>query len=332
MIQVSYFSNIKITEPRGISPLAPLFETIRVGDKDGMLRRNVEEIRRYSNAPDIRRELKRKNLPVITWQGIFNPRKDAGIVRLSGLMCIDIDHCSPNELYLYRKSLIGQPWCVAVFLSPSGDGLKVVVMTDNFDVNAYHSCYCQLENYFLVNYGAKPDKECEPLSQGCFASYDPDIYVNLNAMPFHLEYNPLFDKEYPNAANNDFLTHEYKPEPPTFTQSFMNTLNTAVNGLTDEKIIQILDHRYRRYPQNYVDGNRTRSVFTQAVELCKAGIPKIKACEYLISRFEPTGFLREKVMRETESAYFKFKTFFGEERGQYLSYPNYLKRKKYSNL
>lgn len=332
MIQVSYFSNIKITTPWGISPLAPLFEAIRVGGKEGKLRRDVEEIRRYTHIPDIRRELKRKNLPVITWQGIFSSRKDAGIVQLSGLMCIDIDHCSSEALNQYKESLIGQPWCVAVFRSPSGDGLKVVVQTDNYDIPSYHSCYCQLEEYFLVNYGAKPDKECEPLSQGCFASYDPDIYVNPCAVPFHLEYNPLYDKKRQGISYKDSSTGEYKPEPPTFARSFMNSLDVAINGLDDEKIIAILDRQFSRYPQNYIDGYRTRAVFAQAVILCKAGIPKEKAREYLISRFERTGFLREKVVRESDSAYFKFRTFFGEERGQYLSYPNYLKRKRYSNM
>lgn len=97
--------------------------------------------------------------------------------------------------------------------------------------------------------------------------------------------------------------------------------------MTDEQIIDILDRRFRRYKQNYVDGNRTRSVFAQAVVLCKAGIPQVRAIEYLMSRFLPTGFLKEKVIRETENAYNKNRAYFGIERGQYLSYSNYRKLK-----
>jgi len=328
MIQVSYFPNIKVTAPLGISSLAPLFETIRVGGKDGRLRRDVEEIRRYPDDPDTRRELKRKNLPVITWQGIFSSRKDAGVQELSGLMCIDIDHLSSKELGSYKASLIGQPWCVAVFLSPSGDGLKAVVMTDNYDIEAYHSCYCQLEEYFLVNYGVRPDKNCEPLSQGCFASYDPDIYVNLNAVPFHLEYSPAYDQKKSIVTKTSGPAGQYHTPDNSFIRQFQNNLNVAINDLSDERILEILHRRFSRYPQNYTDGNRTRSVFVQATILCQAGIPKIKALDYLISMFTPTGFLKDKVVRETESAYAKLRTAFGSERGNYLSYPNYLQRKR----
>lgn len=332
MIAVTYFPTIATTTPAGIENIGILFETIRVGGKDGNLKRNVEEIRRYPHNKDIRTSLKRNNLPVITWQGVFNPRENKGVQSLSGLMCIDIDHCSDKELELYKPPLISEPWCVAVFLSPSGDGLKVIVQTDNYDIAAYHNCYCQLEEYFLVNYGVKPDKNCEPISQGCFASYDPEIYVNLNTIPFHLEYNPLYDKNRLGAsASGASASGVYQTMPPTFMQRFQNALSTAINGMSDEKIIEILDRRFSRYPQNYQDGNRTRSVFAQAVILCQAGIPQVKAADYLMSRFLPTDFLKEKVLRETANAYSKNGTFFGIERGQYLNYPNY-RKSKYSNM
>lgn len=327
MINVTYFPNIAITAPSGISTIGQMFETIRLGGRGGKLRQNIEEIRQYPHDKNTRTYLKRKNLPVVTWQGIFDERKNSGIRHLSGLMCIDIDHCPIDDLTSYRSALMNQPWCVAVFLSPSGDGLKVIVQTDNYDIAAYHSCYCQLEDYFYLNYGVKPDNNCEPISQGCFASYDPNIYVNLNATPFHLEYNSAYGKNKSDTTGNTISSEEYQTLSPTFIQKFQNSLNTAINEMSNEQIIEILDRRFLRYKQNYEDGNRTRSVFAQAVVLCKAGIPQIIATEYLISRFLPTGFLKEKVLRESANAYYKNRKLFGTERGNYRSYSNYLKSK-----
>ena len=62
------------------------------------------------------------------------------------------------------------------------------------------------------------------------------------------------------------------------------------NPMTDEQIIKILDIRFQKFPDNYIDGNRTHSIFIQAEELCEAGIDIEKAINYLESRFLPTGY------------------------------------------
>lgn len=330
MIPVTYFPNIAITTPSGTAPIDILFETIRLGGRGGRLKAYIEEIRNYSHNKKVRTSLKRKNLPVITWQGEFNKRANTGVERLSGLMCIDIDHCTENDLLRYKSSLILQPWCVAIFRSPSGDGIKVVVQTDNYDINAYHSCYCQLEEYFSVNYGIKPDKNCEPISQGCFASYDPDIYVNLCASPFHLEYTSCYERPLFNNFGKAETAMVNRICDFTPLQQFQNNLSIITNGMTDEQIIEILDRKFSRYKQNYEDGNRTRSVFAQAVIMCKAGISQINAIEYLSSRFVPTGFLKEKVLWESSNAYTKNRHLFGSERGQYLNYANFLKSRNFT--
>lgn len=76
-----------------------------------------------------RHELKR-GLPAITWgadlstRGREIPIPDRELSR-SGLICLDMD--ALPDLPLARASLQAAPHTLVVFLSPSGDGLKVLV-------------------------------------------------------------------------------------------------------------------------------------------------------------------------------------------------------------
>lgn len=283
-----------------------LFDCIRTG---GGIKGIIEDIRRN---PIANKKLKLE-LPVIMWQGKFSHRADNGLLSLSSLMCVDIDHKTYEELSTLRTNLMREQWLLAMFRSPSGDGLKVIVKTDNMDMAHYKNCYRQLEALFEERYGIKPDNKCEAISQGCFASYDPDIYVNPNVQDLHLEYNPAFDI-IPIAIRQGDTHTSVAPKPMSQVELFLGQLG---NGLSDEDIIEIADKRFARYPNNYTDGYRTKAIFVQAATLCKAGIPKEKALKYLKEHFLPTGYDEWKLEYETARAYSKWDDHFGSERGNY---------------
>ena len=274
-----------------------------------LFRSIIEDIHRNP----IANKKRKLELPVIMWQGRFSHRADNGLHSLSSLMCVDIDHKTYEELSTLRTSLMREPWLLAMFRSPSGDGLKVIVKTDNMDMAHYKNCYRQLEALFEGRYGIKPDNKCEAISQGCFASYDPDIYVNPNVQDIHLEYNPAFDIIQTTIHQGDTHTSA-APKPMSQVELFLGQLG---NGLSDEEIIEIADKRFARYPNNYIDGYRTKAIFVQAATLCKAGIPKEKALQYLKEHFLPTGYDEWKLEYETARAYSKWDDHFGSERGNY---------------
>ena len=93
--------------------------------------------------------------------------------------------------------------------------------------------------------------------------------------------------------------------------------------LTDDQIINILDIKWSKFPNNYQDGHRTKSVFAQACGLCKAGIDMEKALDYLKSKFIPTGFDEDKVDKAVYNAYDRNQHLFGSERSNYRSYNEY---------
>lgn len=306
MIGVSLFRNATDTYNSKIVGISALFESIRTAESI----KGLVELIHLNPTANKKRKLE---LPVIMWQGTFTHRSDNGLRSLSSLMCVDIDHKAQEELCELRTSLMNEPWVMAMFRSPSGDGMKVIVKTDNIEMAHYKNCYRQLERLFEEKYGTIPDNRCEAISQGCFASYDPDIYVNPGVQDLHLEYNPAFDIITTITQQGDTHTSA-APKPMSQVELFLGQLG---NGLSDEEIIEIADKRFARYSNNYIDGYRTTAIFVQAATLCKAGIPKEKALKYLKEHFLPTGYDEWKLEYETARAYTKWKNHYGSERGNY---------------
>ena len=302
IMNISFFKNIYGDKYAGdnTTDIFTILNEIREGGKDKAIARTVESIR-LTQDQSRRNELK-KQLPVIMWQGVFNEKKDAGLVSLSSVVCIDIDHKPITELQRLWFELLKNPHVLAIFRSPSGDGLKVLVKTNNYDADAYKSCYKQIEELFNKTYGIAPDSNCEAISQGCYMSYDPYIYVNRGAVDFKHTYIP----EPPNTNT----VNAQQPKEMSFMER-LSAMSLANNNAGDNEKISYLDAKFQKFPDNYKDGNRTKSIFIQAGKLCQCGVKKEEALKYLKSRFLPTGYDEFKLEREVDSAYKKNGNKFG---------------------
>ena len=308
-MKISFFKNTYGDKYDGDNTvdIGVVLDCIKNGGLDGIIRQQIEHIRAL---PDqTQRNHFKKQLPVIMWQGIFESKRDAGLQSLSSLVCIDIDHKTEYELQQLWYSLTKEPWVYAIFRSPSGDGYKVLVKTDNLNPALYKICYRQIEKYFQKQYNIAPDPNCAPLSQGCFLSYDPNIYVNNGVSDWHFVYNP---------TNNQTAS----PTPAQPKVSGVNPFLTQLRSMcstysSDDVIIKYLDAKYKNFPDNYKDGHRTMSIFIQAKEMCECGIEKENALEYLKENFLPTGYDSTKLEKEVENAYTNFSEDFGSKRDTY---------------
>lgn len=300
---------------------------IKTGGQDGRLIRQTIAVR---GATDIeQRKLLKSQMGMVMWQGTFSARRNNCCKALSGLVCIDFDHLPQDELCEVKRRLQSLPWVYAYFTSPSGDGLKVLALTDNFDVAMYQNCYTQVMNKLWEITGQPPDFNCRALSQACYLPYDPDLYVSENPCAWHFEYDETLDKGVSAVGGEQSgSTNPFELPEPTFLQECFNRASAQSNNLSDEDIIYILEKIWdSRYPYAYRDGYRTKSIFVRAKELCLAGVEVSLACEHLISRFSPTGYSVEKARYEIHRAYQKFQSMFWTTRGKYMSPYNYWKSK-----
>lgn len=100
-------------------------------------------------------------------------RLDECVSTHSGVFVLDFDH---TEVELKLQQLEEDPYIYAAWVSPSGDGVKALVRCPPSIEN--HSLYYTA---FLDRY-PELDPTSKNISRGTFESYDPDIYINENAL------------------------------------------------------------------------------------------------------------------------------------------------------
>lgn len=154
-----------------------------------------------------RKEAFKKSLPLVTFSGLFKTRKADDLIEHSGFLCVDCDHVGDTTRINEIQELISDYYAPALsFISPSGDGLKVV-----FSINineASHLEYFQmLRKFFIEKIGVQIDEACKDVSRACFLVHDARAVYT--------------DK--PSVLDRDFIAKGMPSEPvedsrPTFEQ------------------------------------------------------------------------------------------------------------------
>ena len=96
-IEVTYFNNIWDVNNFDYQKCCRISTIIsRMKDPTSKIAQKISVVRPITD-DKLRKEAK-KSLPVIMWQGIFHHRSNNGCAFLTGLMCIDVDHKTDEEL------------------------------------------------------------------------------------------------------------------------------------------------------------------------------------------------------------------------------------------
>jgi hypothetical protein len=148
---------------------------IRTGKEYDLLRQV-----RAEKDEDKRKQLK-KGLSYFLFSGTFAKREAKGLIEHSGLICLDFDHV--EQMDALRVQLQTDPHIVALFISPSGDGIKVLIPIQG---SQHKESFLALETYFKDTYKLQVDKSGKDVSRACFVSYDDNLYYNPEAKLFTL--------------------------------------------------------------------------------------------------------------------------------------------------
>lgn len=267
MTQITVFRNIKDT-------FTPFFRDIDVvlnRIKEGNSKELVKRIREEKNK-DVRNVLKAE-LPAICFSGEFNNRNDKGLARHSGFICLDFDGFDKNhELIAKKQELSKDKYTYSVFVSPSGDGLKLIVKIPAEPDNHKYYFKALEQKYNSPHF----DKTSKNISRVCYESYDPLIYINKNS-----------------AVWTDLHGE---------SQEMITSIAKPTIKLTDQA--EIMRRIRVWWDKNYgiVVGERNNNVFILAGRFNKFGINKDLALYYL-SEFAHDGFELPEIKVIVESAY-----------------------------
>ncbi len=180
-MMISCVSGATETETRDIKVTAVL-EAIRTGGE--RLKGQITQIRnRFEselaltngdlNAAKRAVDQLKKDLPAVTWSGTFSQRANDKLLQHSGLLCADLDSLGP-ELERVRAKLKTSPHLYALFLSPTGNGLKAVFRVPA-DPSKHSGSFRAVEKHVLDLTGIQVDQKCKDPARLCFMSYDPEI-------------------------------------------------------------------------------------------------------------------------------------------------------------
>jgi BT4734-like, N-terminal domain len=186
---VTFVSNAQDTSPRPI-PLTKIVEVIRTGGTK--LKGQITQIRNrfeaelaltgnYKAAKELVSPLK-KQLPAVLFSASkIAYRENKALEEHSGLFCADMDHLSEKEIATTWACLTDSPHVVVMFCSPCGDGLKVVFRVVP-EIDRHRDSFRAIRQYVLQLTGKEIDEKCKDEARMNFLSFDPRIYVNLNAV------------------------------------------------------------------------------------------------------------------------------------------------------
>ena len=214
----------------------------------------------------------KNRLPCILFSGVFNERNSNSLQQHSGLMVLDFDKYPNTETMESHFELLKQNnHFVLLFISPSGNGIKGVIKVSNELTKETHpKVFKEFHNTFDYDYF---DIVNSNIDRVCFESYDPNIYVNLEAEIF----NPILKDE-------GFNISERVP-------------------LDEEKIIdKIMKWNWKK---DFVEGERNSFIFDLAGAFCEYGISQFTAEGYILNNVVIGDFSESETKTTIKSAYKK---------------------------
>mgnify|MGYP003115956072 FL=1 len=266
--QVTIFKNIKETETPFFKEVSFILKRIKEGKSKSL----IKEIRKEKDKT-ARNDLK-KNLPAICFSGKFNKRSDSSLVEHSGIICLDFDGYQKQKDMLQDKEMfINNKFVLSVFVSPSGNGLKVLIKIPS-DADNHIKYFTSLKTEFDSTYF---DTTSKNISRVCYESYDPLLYYN------------------PNSLVWDTVEEEEHQERSSYKDK-------ATIKITDEnKIVDILVKWHsKKYPMT--EGQRNHNVYILAMALNDFGISKSLA-SFICNQYESKSFPKREIETTINSAY-----------------------------
>jgi len=162
------------------------YKKILNGIREGKWKDQVQNTSALANTSSEDYSIAKKLLPSTTFAGVFSSRSIDGLEEYSGMIVIDIDKLSDEQLAEYCTAFKDDQYIHAFFVSPSGKGLKILLKIDS-SAEQHLAAFLCLEKYFKDTYGISVDKSGKDVSRLCYISYDPDLYLNDESTPFHVD-------------------------------------------------------------------------------------------------------------------------------------------------
>lgn len=245
-------------------------------------------------------EKAKKSLPAFTPSGKFvGGRKMDFLEAYSNFIILDIDKLSQTDLQNAKHKANQSEYTYASFISPSGNGLKILVKV-NTTKEDHKETFLTIQKHYETLLNHEIDKSGKDITRLCFYSFDDNLYHNEAAKVFVTgEQNEMLSSRAESrgemrlsATNSNQSSHtepvEVRPtdnQQPT-TQNSEAIYNHCVR-FTEKKV-------------QYATGSRNVFVHQLACNLNRKGISLNEALSFILTDF---GYDEKEVTQTVHSAY-----------------------------
>jgi hypothetical protein len=220
----------------------------------------------------------KKSLPAFTPSGKFiGGRKLEFLADYSSCIILDIDKLTASELQNAKNLAAQSEFTYASFISPSGNGLKILVKINSDKAN-HKETFLKVQAHYEAILKLEIDKSGKDVTRLCFYSWDENLYINENASTFHTELVSV-------SAQTVIPSAVEGTQQPT-TDNREAIYNHCVN-FTEKKV-------------QFVNGSRNVFVHQLACNLNRKGVALQEALGYILTDF---GYDEKEVTQAVNSAY-----------------------------
>lgn len=233
---------------------------------------------------DEAKRFKAFNFDYATFSGSFNERSAQGLILRSPYLCIDIDHIGSDKIPSSQKRIIDNLCPALMFVSPSGDGLKVVFEI-NPEAGTHSEYFLAFQCFFEEIISVKIDSSGSDISRACFLPYDKDAYYN--------EFPDVQDRAFIDsftASDRDYalLAKEHQLQPSAY--------NFSDNEIFNNLIIWV------NKSVSFINGSRNSYISKLANACNRYGLSENDTLTRLLS-FSETGFPEKEIESVVRSTY-----------------------------
>ena len=239
-------------------------------------------------------EKAKKSLPAFTPSGKFvGGRKMEFLEAYSNFIILDIDKLSQTDLQNAKQKANQSEYTYASFISPSGNGLKILVKV-NTTKEDHKETFLAIQKHYETLLNHEIDKSGKDITRLCFYSFDDNLYQNEAAIFF--------------ASETKQSSHT---EPVEASQ-----LPTATATATNSEAVYNHCIRFTEKKVQYATGSRNVFVHQLACNLNRKGISLNEALSFILTDF---GYDEKEVTQTVHSAYGNIHEFGKDENYKFVN-------------
>lgn len=181
--RVSVFSSTREIIVDRTDTIENLLQDIKVGK----YKKQVERVRAGDSE-------EKKNLPTVAFHGMFkSQRKKNEFIEASGLVILDLDNVEDDLQEVKEDIMEMSDNVLAVMISPSGNGIKILYYVEPDLVNADN--YRQIGKKIVTEFEIYGHVDFLSTTDCLIVTYDPDIIINPDAVPAYVFVKPEIEEE-----------------------------------------------------------------------------------------------------------------------------------------